>query len=320
MLSSGNNSSGRVPLRARFSDEARFLKAWVENPGTTGAVSPSGKYLARMMARYVDPAVPGLVVELGPGTGPVTQALIDRGVAEERLVLVEYDPVFCTLLQSRFPAAMVIQGDAYDLPNTLGGKLGSPAAAVVSSLPLLNKPEADRVRMMQDAFDLLHPSGNVVQFTYGMVSPVPRKLKDGTVTGFVAEASPPVWLNIPPARVWRYQPAGEVVSLDKARQRFSLKAERGKILEKLKEQTGKIKEQSFRVRDGFLEKRDNIETDLRLVREAVRIDFELRAAHLRQRNRLEIDNRLDRLDRHIRPALTLIKRLGENRRDLGQRR
>ncbi|MDP4593520.1 MAG: methyltransferase domain-containing protein [Beijerinckiaceae bacterium] len=315
MLTSGNNGSGRIPLRARFSDEARFLKAWVENPGTTGAVSPSGKHLARMMARYVDPSVPGPVIELGPGTGPVTQALIERGVAEDRLVLVEYDPAFCTLLQDRFPAATVIQGDAYDLPATLHGQVGAPAAAVVSSLPLLNKPEADRVRIMRDAFDLLHPAGNVVQFTYGMVSPVPRKLKDGTPTGFVADASPPVWLNIPPARVWTYQVAGEVVSLERARERFSLKAERSKLLDKLKKHTGKIKEHSVRVRDGFLDQCDRIETDLRLARETVRIDFELRAAHLRQRNRLELD---DRFDRHLRPALSLIRRLGENRRADGQ--
>lgn len=309
MLSVGTKSAQRTPLHARFSDEARFLKAWVENPGTTGAVSPSGKYLARMMARYVDPAVPGPVIELGPGTGPVTQALIERGVAVERLILVEYDPAFCTLLQDRFPGATIIQGDAYNLPETLAGKLAEPAAAIVSSLPLLNKPEADRVRMLHDAFDLLGDFGNVVQFTYGMISSVPRRMKNGQPNDFQAEASPPVWLNIPPARVWSYRPAGQVVSLEQARKKFSLAAEREKFLEKWKESKGKLKEQTFRMRDGLLDKRDSIETELRLVRENVRIDFELRAAHLRDKNRIDLH-----FDRHLKPALSLIKRLGDNRR------
>lgn len=293
MIPAENKSARRALLPARFSDEARFLKAWVENPGTTGAVSPSGKYLARTMARYVDPALPGPVIELGPGTGPVTQALVERGIAEERLILVEYDPAFCTLLRERFPAALVIQGDAYDLPKTLAGMPLEPAASVVSSLPLLNKPEADRISMLQDAFGLLAPGGNVVQFTYGMVSPVPRKQKTGAPVACHAEASPPVWLNIPPARVWIYRPAGEVVAMPRGPDRFF----------------GKLKEHTFRVRDGILERRDRIETELRLARETMRIDFELRAAHLRESNRLDAH-----IDRHFGPALSLLKRMSENRK------
>ena len=69
----------------------------------TGAVTPSGRMLARTMAAYADPNVSGSVIELGPGTGPVTQALIQRGVAPERLVLVEYDPEFCKLLMIILP-------------------------------------------------------------------------------------------------------------------------------------------------------------------------------------------------------------------------
>jgi phosphatidylethanolamine/phosphatidyl-N-methylethanolamine N-methyltransferase len=87
----------------RFQDEARFLRSWLERPLVMGAVTPSGKILARTMASFVDPRIPGPVVELGPGTGPVTDALIRRGVAQDRLVLVEYSPEFCQLLKRRFP-------------------------------------------------------------------------------------------------------------------------------------------------------------------------------------------------------------------------
>ena len=195
-------------LEERLGDEARFFKAWMGNPRITGAVSPSGRFLARMMARYVDPASDGPIVELGPGTGPVTQALLQRGIAPERLVLVEFDAHFCKLLARRFPRCRIVQGDAYDLAGTLEGILDAPAAAVVSSLPLLTRPDADRLALLGQAFDMMQPEGRFIQFTYGMVSPMPRRSKRGTPLSFQAEPSPPVWLNLPPARVWIYRPAG----------------------------------------------------------------------------------------------------------------
>ncbi len=60
----------KLPLDQRFEDEARFLRSWLERPLVTGAVTPSSRMLARTMASYVDPRVPGPVIELGPGTGP----------------------------------------------------------------------------------------------------------------------------------------------------------------------------------------------------------------------------------------------------------
>ena len=107
-------------------DEFRFFRSLVEKPLTVGAVAPSGKALARVMASYVNPAAPGPIVELGPGTGPVTEALVERGIDPARLTLVEFDPEFCQLLRQRFPAANVVQGDAYDLKQTLAGVLREP--------------------------------------------------------------------------------------------------------------------------------------------------------------------------------------------------
>src|SRR5271156_6974107 len=91
------------PHRRGLADGARFLKSLVAAPRLTGAVAPSGRALARAMAAAAGPPPHGLVVELGPGTGPVTRSLIDAGVARERLVLIEYDPGFCRLLGPRFP-------------------------------------------------------------------------------------------------------------------------------------------------------------------------------------------------------------------------
>ena len=181
-------------------DEVRFIRSWIERPLTIGAVTPSGKLLARTMASYVDPNSSGPVVELGPGTGPVTEALVEAGVEPSRLVLVEFNPTFCKLLRSRYPEATLVQGDAYSLRRLLESLLLQPAAAVVSGLPLITKPLRMRLRLLRDAFDLMLPGAPFVQFTYSVASPVPKR-----VGGFSSEASERIWMNIPPARVWVYR-------------------------------------------------------------------------------------------------------------------
>ncbi|RYB01860.1 class I SAM-dependent methyltransferase [Lichenibacterium ramalinae] len=258
----------KKPLDERLADEARFIRTWLENPVGTGAVSPSGRYLARAMARAVDPERPGPVVELGPGTGPVTDALIARGIAPERLVLVEFDPQFCKLLQRRYPGATVIQGDAYDLAATLEGVLDAPAATVVSSLPLRNQPERHRLSLLEQAFAVLQPGGSFVQFTYGIASPMP--LRAGHHPCFEAEVSPPVWLNLPPARVWIYR-AAETPALIRARDgakvrlelasrpdpRGDEKRDRLKLVIRLKARKARdeFRVQAERVMDGLKPKR-----------------------------------------------------------------
>jgi phosphatidylethanolamine/phosphatidyl-N-methylethanolamine N-methyltransferase len=184
----------------RFDDEVHFLRSWFEKPLTTGAVMPSSKVLARTMAAYVDPNSKGPVVELGPGTGAVTQALVERGVDPARLVLVEFNPSFCRMLRVRYPAATVVQGDAYRLRRLLDTTLREPADAIVSGLPLVTKPMRTRVRLIGEAMMLLRPGAPFVQFTYAMVPPIPKGL-----TGIRTEASPLIWLNLPPARVWIYR-------------------------------------------------------------------------------------------------------------------
>jgi phosphatidylethanolamine/phosphatidyl-N-methylethanolamine N-methyltransferase len=184
----------------RLDDEVRFIRSWIERPLSIGAVTPSGKVLARAMARYVDPTSSGPVVELGPGTGPVTEALVEAGVSPSRLVLVEFDPSFCRILQARYPEATLVQGDAYSLRRLLETLLMQPAAAVVSGLPLVTKPIRERWRLIRDAFDLMVPGAPFVQFTYSVASPLPKRLG-----GFTAEASERIWMNLPPARVWVYR-------------------------------------------------------------------------------------------------------------------
>ncbi len=185
-------------------DEARFIGAWLKSPLKTGAVAPSSRFLARLMASYVDPANDGPVIELGPGTGPVTEALILRGVKRERLFLIEYSADFCRLLRQRFPGVTVIEGDAYGIQKTLSAfpaALAAPFSAVVSSLPLLTRPESERGGLVHDALKLAQPGAPFIQFTYGGKPPVPA----GAVANISIEKSRTIWWNMPPARVFVYR-------------------------------------------------------------------------------------------------------------------
>jgi phosphatidylethanolamine/phosphatidyl-N-methylethanolamine N-methyltransferase len=184
----------------RLDDEMQFIRSWFEKPLSTGAVMPSSKALARTMARYVDPKSTGPVIELGPGTGPVTQALVQHGIDPARLVLVEFNPDFCRLLRARYPAATVVQGDAYRLRGLLERTMREPASAIVSGLPLVTKPLRTRLRLISEAMGLMAPGAPFVQFTYAMVPPIPKALP-----GIKAECSELIWMNLPPARVWVYR-------------------------------------------------------------------------------------------------------------------
>ena len=188
----------KKPLR--LDDEVRFLRSWIEKPLHMGAVMPSGRVLARTMAQYVNIDSTDPVVELGPGTGAITNALIEHGVDQKRLVLVEYNPGFCAVLRDRYPQATVVQGDAYTLRDSLWSVLGAPAAAVVSGLPLVTKPMLTRLKLIRDAFAMLTPGAPFVQFTYSVAPPIPKSLP-----GVLTEASERIWMNLPPARVWVYR-------------------------------------------------------------------------------------------------------------------
>jgi phosphatidylethanolamine/phosphatidyl-N-methylethanolamine N-methyltransferase len=184
----------------RLDDEVQFIRSWLEKPLAIGAVMPSGRMLARSMARHVDPDSQGPVIELGPGTGPVTEALVKQGIDPARLMLVEFNPDFCRLLRARYPTATVVQGDAYSLRRLLEALVREPAAAVVSSLPLVTKPLKTRLRLLWDALALMAPGAPFVQFTYAMAPPIPTK-----VAGITAQGSERIWMNLPPARVWVYR-------------------------------------------------------------------------------------------------------------------
>jgi phosphatidylethanolamine/phosphatidyl-N-methylethanolamine N-methyltransferase len=180
-------------------DRIRFLARMIARPVHTGAVAPSSRALGRAMAAQVDPHGTLPVLELGPGTGVVTEALLEHGVAPERLTSIEYDASFAALVRQRFPKVRVIQGDAFDLHKTLGPV--EPLAAVVSSLPLVNFAPATRRALIDDLFARLAPGAPFVQFSYRLRPPL------APPAGITVRRAALIWLNLPPARVWVYRRA-----------------------------------------------------------------------------------------------------------------
>ena len=187
-------------LSTKFADEVRFIRSWAENPLTTGAVSPSGPDLTRSMASFLELSRPGRVLEIGPGTGVVTHAILERGVHPSRMIALEYNDGFCRLLRRRYPDMNVVQGDAYRLRETLADVAEGSLSGVVSSMPLFSRPKAERRALLMQAFELLPSGAPFIQFSYALVPPIASEpgLFSVARTGWILK-------NLPPARVWVYR-------------------------------------------------------------------------------------------------------------------
>ena len=185
--------------RRFYSALALFWRRWFSNPMAVGAVAPSAPGLARRMAREVVRGEGEVVVELGPGTGTVTRALIEWGVPEDSLILIERDAEMHGFLVEQFPDATVIHGDATKLGEVLPRQWKGRVSTVVSSLPLLGFSADRRARIADAAFSAMTDHGRLVQYTYSPFCPLRRAAPHihGQRTGFAA-------LNLPPATVWRY--------------------------------------------------------------------------------------------------------------------
>lgn len=189
--------------RLRDRDELRFFLHWLRRPGRIGAVVPSGPALAVALAAEIDAEAPGVVVELGPGTGRVTEALLAAGVDPGQLVAIERNASFCKPLRERFPEVQIVWGDARALQSLLQQNGAGPVKAVVSSLPLLNLSNQDRRAVFSQVAAILGASGVLVQYTYGPAEPVSAEL--GAELGLIGERANWVLANLPPAAVWRYR-------------------------------------------------------------------------------------------------------------------
>ena len=193
--------AGSRASRRRRTELALFLRRWLAHPLRIGAIAPSAPALARAMARAAQTKLTdgNPVVELGPGTGSVTRALLAAGVPEERLILVERDRHFHAWLEGQFPTAKVFHSDARNLDRILPAGQAGRVSTVVSSLPLNSLPRIELDEIVRAAFRVLTDDGSLVQYSYGVPSPLPCEAFGitGQRVGFAAA-------NLPPASVWRF--------------------------------------------------------------------------------------------------------------------
>lgn len=171
-----------------------FLRGLIHSPKGVSAPTPSSPALAEAIAAELDLTRPGLVVELGPGTGAVTAALIKR-VGRKRILAIEQEASFIAPLRARFPDTDIRRGDALNFERFLPPD--TVIAAVVSGLPLLHLPQATRYSLLERALAAQGPRGLFIQLSYSWRPPV--KAGEGVTLSKRA-----IWQNFPPAHVWTY--------------------------------------------------------------------------------------------------------------------
>jgi phosphatidylethanolamine/phosphatidyl-N-methylethanolamine N-methyltransferase len=191
-----------MQAKRRLADDFRFFAGWLLRPKTTGSVVPTSWTMAKRMASVADPGSTLPVLELGPGTGVITRAILAQGITPHRLVSLEYSTEFYERLRRTIHGVNFIKGDAFDLDRSLGHYASSTFDCVISALPLLNFPMQSRVALMSDLLDRLPAGRPVIQFSYGLNPPVPAGVGDYVVNRYDV-----VYRNFPPARLWLYKRA-----------------------------------------------------------------------------------------------------------------
>jgi phospholipid N-methyltransferase len=192
-----------ISLKA-ISSLAVFSGEVLANPGPVGAAVPSSRALARRIASFLPCNPKGFVIELGAGTGAVTEALLEHGLPASRVIPVELSANMVRHLQKRFPQLSVLGGNAAKLGELLAQELPQTKGRIshiVSSLPLRSLPIGVVARIVREVKRLLPVDGTFIQYTYNVTCRRYRPLED-----FLRTATATVWLNLPPARVDVYRP------------------------------------------------------------------------------------------------------------------
>ena len=131
---------------------ALFFKAWLRQGRKISAATPSSYFLSKEVCSVVDWDKPGTIIELGAGTGPITEYVLKNLRPHHKFVSIERDKGFFDVLKRRFPNAPLVHGDATDLDETLAGLGIEKADYVLSGLPTPSLPAEsfDRLKRWMD--------------------------------------------------------------------------------------------------------------------------------------------------------------------------
>lgn len=177
----------------------KFFTSFLAKPGTIGSVTPSSPFLVKALLDRVDFAQGRVIVEFGPGTGVITDAIQKRLHPEAKCLAIEVMPNFVELLQERYrhdPRMIVVQGSAADVVDILAQQGLGQADAVVSGLPFTSLPEELRQAILSATAKALRPEGRLSMYQYStfLVGRLKQHFAD-IHTRFTP-------LNIPPAFIF----------------------------------------------------------------------------------------------------------------------
>ena len=186
-------------MKKRIDSDLRFLKGWIKKPRSVGSIKPTSPAAAKVMIAEI-PANSDLpLLELGPGTGPITKAMLETGIEPNKIFSVEFDKEFFRHLTQTFKGVTFIEGDAFNLEETLAGLGEIKFSAVLSSIPLLNFPREMRQKLVLDCLSRMPAGSPFIQLCYGPKPPIPSKPEL-----YSLRSTKWVLNNIPPARFWVY--------------------------------------------------------------------------------------------------------------------
>lgn len=171
-----------------------FFKELLRAPSRIGAVCPSSEHVAHVVCDMLPRHRKGLIVEVGPGTGALTAALVQRIQEKDRLMLLEHSPYFASALRDSYPQVAVIHGDAAKMDQFIAPD--TEVAAIVSSLPLLNFAPEYRAQILRQYHDALPKRGRLIFVSYNM-----RCNQEILKAGFTSRYHRFEMRNLPPARV-----------------------------------------------------------------------------------------------------------------------
>ena len=198
-------ASRRQPVR----DGIRFFGSFVRNPKSVGAVLPSSRRLAEMLVGDVDQLAPGdVVVEYGPGTGPVTKVIAERLPPGVRYLGIELNELFHAQLTARFPQLTFHHGSAGEVARLLREHGLARPKRIVSGLPFASLPAQVQDEVIDGTAEALTDDGEFRTFqyvhAYGLGAAKRfRSIMGSRFAGF--ERLGPVVRNVPPAYVLVYR-------------------------------------------------------------------------------------------------------------------
>ncbi|WP_405144863.1 methyltransferase domain-containing protein [Sphaerisporangium sp. NBC_01403] len=194
----GRDAEGATGLRA-------FMAVALRRQGVVGAVAPSSPVLARALTAVVPSSGPSVVVELGAGTGPISEAIRARLAPGSRQLAIDIEPSMVAHLRRAKPWLEVVHGDAADLGALLAAAGVRKVDAVVSTLPWSLFPDARQSAMLHEIGRVLDPAGAFTTVTYLHALPLARaRAFRRRLRGVFEEVltTGPVWRNIPPGMTY----------------------------------------------------------------------------------------------------------------------